>query len=115
MLSLQQMQEIANSQNVIFYKPGCPFCEAAQKLAEVLVQQQILNEYVVCVLDQDFDNQTLTQLVSPYGWQPDGQQSIAPKPQIFIGGQYVGGNFEFYKSTWNLGPNMPNLNNPMRF
>jgi glutaredoxin-related protein len=54
-------------------------------------------------------------LVSDSGWQPDGSQYVATKPQIFVDGQYIGGNFEFYNSKWNVGENMPNLMNPLRF
>jgi glutaredoxin len=115
MYDLQQLQEIVNNKNVIFNKIGCPFCIAAQKLAEVLVEQKVLDEYLVLTLNEDFDNQTLTELVSKNGWQPDGIQFIATKPQIFIQGQYVGGNFDFYKSSYNTGSGKPNLKNPMRF
>jgi glutaredoxin len=115
MLSLQEMQAIADSKNVIFYKRGCPFCVATQNLFDALANQQIVSQYVIYTLGQDFDNQTLTQLVASNGWLADGQQSVASKPQIFVDGQYIGGNFEFYKSKWNVAQDMPNLKNPMRF
>jgi glutaredoxin len=115
MLSFTQMQEIAKTQNVAFFKSNCPFCTASQKLIEALLESKILDSFDIYTLGQDFDNETLTDLVSSSGWQPDGVQSIASKPQIFVQGQYVGGNFEFYKSKWNIEENMPNLKNPMRF
>ena len=115
MLNKQQMEEISKIKNVIFYKQGCPFCVTAQKLADTLVEQKVLTEYSIYILGQDFDNQSLTELALASGWKPDGIQSIVPKPQIFIQGQYIGGNYEFYKSEWNVGKNMPNLKNPMRF
>lgn len=115
MLNIQQMQEIASTKNVIFYKLNCPFCIAAQKLADALVERNILKDYAIYTLGQDFDNSTLTELVSNNGWQPDGLQYTASKPQIFIQGEYINGNFEFYKSKWNLDEGMPNLKNPMRF
>jgi glutaredoxin len=115
MLTLKQLQEIAKIENVIFYKPFCPFCVATQKLMEELVKAGILDKYSIYILGEDFDNETLGQLATEAGWQPDGAQAYPSKPQIFIKGQYIGGNFEFYKSSWNVGEDQPNLRNPMRF
>jgi glutaredoxin len=115
MFSLSQMQEIAKSQNVAFFKQNCPFCTAAQKLIDALLESKVLDSFDVYMLSVDFDNETLTDLVCSSGWQPDGVQSTASKPQIFVQGQYIGGNFEFYKSEWNIGENNPNIKNPMRF
>jgi glutaredoxin len=115
MFTLTQMQEIAKTENVIFYKPFCPFCVAAQKLMEELVKGEILDKYSIYTLGEDFDNETLGQLASEAGWHPDGVQVYPSKPQIFVKGEYVGGNFEFYKASWNVGENRPNLKNPMRF
>jgi glutaredoxin len=115
MLNLQQMQEIANTQNAFFFKSSCPFCVSARTLADCLVDKKILDSYSVYFLDKDFNNETLTKLVLNNGWQPDGQQQIASKPQIFIKGEYIKGNAEFYKSKWNTGEGKTNLKNPMRF
>jgi glutaredoxin len=115
MLSLIQMQEIAKTQNVAFFKSNCPFCAASQILITTLLESKILDSFEIYMLNTDFDNKTLTDLVINSGWQPDGVQSIATKPQIFLEGQYIGGNFEFYNSKWNVGENMPGLKNPMRF
>jgi glutaredoxin len=115
MLSLQEMQQITRTQNVIFGKSNCRFCTSALMLMGNLVDQKILDSYFYYHLDEDFDNETLKELLLHNGWQPDGVQSTATKPQVFIRGQYIGRNFEFYKSKWNVGENMPNLKNPMRF
>jgi glutaredoxin len=115
MLTLQQMQDITKVQNVIFYKPNCPFCVAAQRLLDTLVAANILNEYSVYSLGEDYDNETLAQLALSSGWEPDGVQAFPSKPQIFVQAEYIGGNFELYKSRWNVGEGKPNLKNPMRF
>jgi len=32
---------------------------------------------------------------------------------VFTEGELIGGNLEFYKSKWNVGAEMPKLQNPM--
>jgi glutaredoxin len=115
MLTIVEMQAIAKSKNVIFYKQNCPFCTASQKLINQLLESKILDHFEVYILDKDFDNDSLGELAISIGWVPDGGQSYPSKPQIFVQGEYIGGNFEFYNSRWNVGQNMPNLKNPMRF
>ena len=115
MFSLLEMQKIAENQNTLFYKPNCPFCIASQGLLDQLVNLSLLDSYKIYTLNIDFNNQALTDLTCIYGWQPDGVQSVCTKPQIFIKGEYIGGNFEFYKSKWNVDAGYPNLKNPMRF
>jgi glutaredoxin len=115
MFNLQQMQEIANTKNVIFGKDSCRFCSSALILINRLVELKILNNFVYYHQGQEFDDAELKQLLLNNNWQPDGFPAHPTKPQIFIQGQYIGGNFEFYKSQWNVGENMPNLVNPMRF
>jgi glutaredoxin len=115
MLNLAQMQEIAKTQNVIFGKDNCRFCTSSVALMDILVEQKILDSYFYYELNVDFDNETLLQLVLKNGWQPEDIQSVATKPQIFIQGNYIGGNFDFYKSNWNVGENMPNIKNLLRF
>lgn len=124
MLSLQEMQIIAENENVIFYKPGCPFCVAAEKLIKELVELKIISDYKVYFLGIDFDNRNLTDLVKEHGWKTDAVQEFCTKPQIFFKNEYIGGNFEFYKSRWNLGEKetglindkiAPQKTNPMRF
>ena len=114
-LKVEQMQEIADSNYVMFFKTGCPFCNAAQVLFEALNESGAIDDYKVLVLDRDFENAELGQLARNNGWVADGGQDYPSKPQIFMKGEYIGGNFEFYKSTWNTGDGMPNLSNPMRF
>lgn len=131
MFTLDQMLEIAKSQNVIFYKVGCPFCAASEKLMKQLKEAGILKSFNIYYLDKDFDNDTLLELVNQFGWQPESHQQYPSKPQIFINEagstEYIGGNFEFYKSRWNIGFEngkielngssfeAPKLVNPMRF
>lgn len=115
MLNLQQIQEITKSQNVIFGKDNCRFCQASLALCNKLVELKIIDDFVYLNQDQDFDNLTLKQLLLEYNWQPQEFQNTPTKPQVFVQGRYVGDNFEFYKSKWNLGPDMPGLVNPMRF
>ncbi len=103
MLTLEQMQEIAKTENVIFYKQNCPFCKASEYLFEELNKLGIVEDFSVYYLGEDFDNLTLTNLVKGFGWEPDGYQEVCTKPQIFIYGEYIGGNREFYDSKWNIG------------
>ncbi len=114
-LTLEQMQEIANTKNVIFFKNGCPFCHASIVLLDALKELGKIDDYTICVLDKNFENAKLGQLARNNGWVADGGQDYPSKPQIFVKGEYIGGNFEFYKSDWNIGEGMPNLKNPMRF
>lgn len=114
-LSLAQMQELANSHYIIFAKESCRFCDASKILFEELKKQEIINNFTIRMLDEDFDNETLCQLVMNNGWLADGGQQYPSKPQIFMKGEYIGGNFEFYKSHWNVGQAKPNLKNPFRF
>jgi len=109
------LDEIKNQDLVAFFKPGCPFCSASKDLIQTLKDQNILSKVVIYTLDEDFTNETLLEIVNNFGWKPDGIQQYPTKPQIFVKSQYFGGNSDFYKSTWNLGRNMPNLQNPMRF
>jgi glutaredoxin len=128
MLNLEQMQEIAKTENVIFYKPNCPFCKASEYLFEEIHKLGIVEDFSVYMLGEDFDNQTLTSLVTSFGWEPDGYQEVCTKPQVFVSGEYVGGNREFYESKWNLGLDnsgkilvdgeeyhTPSIKNPMNF
>ena len=115
MFTFIQMQEIAQTNYVIFAKNNCPFCTASIKLLDNLVSIGQIKTYLKYTIGEDFDDATLGQLSLWAGWKPDGGQSYPSKPQIFMKGQYIGGNFEFYKSDWNNGINKPNLINPMRF
>jgi len=128
MLNIDQLKDIAKNENVIFYKPGCPFCKASEELFRELVEVGAIEEYSVYQLGEDFNNEELTDLVKEFGWKPDGYQEVASKPQIFIEGQYIGGNRELYISKWNIGEGETskikvgdeeidalNLPNPMRF
>jgi glutaredoxin len=114
-LTLTEMQNLADTKNVLFMKNHCPFCHAAQKLVEVMKDQGVIDAYDIFTLDTDFDNDTLGELARNNGWVADGGQNFPSKPQIFFKGQYIGGNFELYKSKWNMGEGKPNLVNPMRF
>ena len=115
LLTVEQMQEIADNNYVIFFKNGCPFCHASVVLFEALKESGKITDYTKYILDTDFENSELGQLARNNGWVADGGQDYPSKPQIFMKGEYIGGNFEFYKSDWNIGEGMPNLKNPMRF
>ena len=114
-LTVEQMQEIADNNYVMFFKTGCPFCHAAEVLFIALKESGKIDDYKICILNKDFENMELGKLARNNGWIADGGQDCPSKPQIFMKGDYVGGNFEFYKSAWNIGEGMPNLKNPMRF
>ena len=116
MFNLVQLNNITKTENVIFYKLNCPFCVATENL--------FISNYKVYFLGADFNNQDLTELVKEQGWKPDDYQEVGTKPQIFINGEYVGGNNELYLSKWNLGEqstgkigdkDAPKMTNPMRF
>jgi glutaredoxin len=131
MLSSNQMLEIAQTENVIFYKPGCPFCAASEVLFKKLQELKIVGDFKIYQLNTDFDNDLILELVKKFDWQPESHQSYPSKPQIFINEagktEYIGGNFEFYKSRYNLGDKdgkievngktyeAANLTNPMKF
>ena len=128
MLTLDQMREIAKTQNVIFYKLDCPFCGASDKLFTAMVEKGIVENYNKYYLNKDFTDEMLTDLVKEFGWVGGEYQLNCTKPQIFVQGEYIGGNFELYKSKWNKGVDesgkleiagvekeTPNLTNPMRF
>lgn len=127
MLSLNELETIANTKNVIFYKPGCPYCAASKKLMDELKNIDAISEYEIYYLDQDFDNRTLTELVEKFGWHKTNPLRNHPtKPQIFINEtgetEYIPGNDVFYKSKWNTAGEIevnnkristPNWPNPM--
>lgn len=109
---------------VIFYKPGCPFCAAAEKLLNELTANGIIEGYSTIYVEDDISNPELKEIVTEFGWSPDSHQQFPTKPQIFVRSEYVGGNSEFYKSKWNLAEELeidgeklktPNLKNPMAF
>jgi glutaredoxin len=123
-MTLEEMRKIAQNENVIFYKPGCPFCVAAENFFKKLVELSIIPNYKIYLLGSAFNNQDLTTLVKEYGWQPDGYQEVCTKPQIFVNGEYIGGNRELHLSKWNVGEgntgkirniDAPKMSNPMRF
>jgi glutaredoxin len=129
MKTLDQLRTIAKTENVIFYKRGCPFCSASEKLFNHLKETGIIDTFEMYYLNEDFTDEQLTELVSEFGWQPSSQYQLnCTKPQIFIQSEYIGGNFELHKSKWNLGHentgklevggehrDTPQLTNPMRF
>jgi glutaredoxin len=109
MLNLQDLQKLSTSDNLLLYKPGCPFCKATEELFEKLIELGIVSGFTVKYLGDDFDNETLLELVSGYGWEPKSEGQFPSKPQIFInqGGksEHFAGNDKFYQSRWNLGDN----------
>ncbi len=129
MLNLQDLQELAGKENLILFKQGCPYCKASEELLEKLVEEKVLDGYTVKYLGEDFDNETLLELVTEYGFVPSYEGQHPSKPQIFINEagstEYFGGNDKFYESRWNLGDDWsgeirfdgrnyqtPNLENP---
>ena len=114
-MTLQEATVEASTKYVLFSKVGCPFCTAALVLMSKLLENKIIPGYVTYTIDREISNQTLLLLGLEYGWKADGEQPFPSKPQIFMKGEYIGGNSDFYNSKWNLGENMPNLKNPMRF
>ena len=105
MHDLPKLQDIVTKNNIIFYKLHCNFCDSSKMLLDMLVEAGIIDKYHALLVGEDYDERDLTELVKIYGWEPDGYQLIATKPQIFLGGGYVGGNSELYQSKWNLGDN----------
>jgi glutaredoxin len=107
MFTLDQARQIATTKNVIFYKPGCPYCQATEQLFQNLISKGILPNYEVYYLGQDFDNETLTELVSEFDWKPKYPGAVPTKPQVFLNlrGQteHFAGNDFFYASEWNMG------------
>ena len=107
MFSLSEMQAIAKSQNVIFYKPGCPYCAATEELFRELKELGAIDSYEVYYVGRDFDNQTLKNLCTGFGWSDQTVSGFPTKPQIFMntedGTEYFAGNAAFNQSSWNLG------------
>jgi len=106
------IDEINSGTNVAFFKPGCPFCHAAQELIDILVENKLTAPFTIYNLGVDFDNDTLLDVAHAFNWQPDGIQQYPTKPQIFVEGEFIGGNSEFYTSRWNMGEGMPQQKNP---
>ena len=120
------LKDLIKNQNeaVIFYKSGCPFCASSEKLLNELTANGTIEGYSTIYVENDISNPELKEIVKEYGWIPDSHQEFPSKPQIFIRGEYVGGNSEFHKSKWNVGGEIdingekiqtPNLKNPMAF
>jgi glutaredoxin len=109
MFTLPQLQTISQMENVIFYKPNCPFCFATRVLFDRLVKDKVLESYSVYIIDTDFDNPTFAEFIQTKGWSPTAASPYPSKPQIFIKGEYIAGNADFYNSKWNKGNGMPNL------
>lgn len=119
------IQKILTEKNILFYKPGCPYCEASQRLMEALIESEIIQEYSVYYVHPsgDLTNDVLKETVSELGWS-GSQRNYPTKPQVFVHGEYVGGNDDFYNSKWNIGfqgmiqvegekRETPELNNPL--
>jgi glutaredoxin len=103
---------VKNEKNVMFSKPGCPFCSASYKLLDHLVETGVIEGYSKYYNTGDYTNEELTELVTEYGWEKESEyQNNCTKPQIFLEGEFVGGNHELYLSKWNK----ENFKNPMRF
>ena len=118
------MQNQNLNKALIFYKRGCPFCQASEKLLQELVGRGLTESYEKILVEEDIDNLSLKKICDVFGWQPNGYQNYPSKPQIFINGAYINGNSDFYKSIWNSGQKIeiqgqqiqtPNLQNPMKF
>jgi glutaredoxin len=110
---MTRLQKIVqDNQNIIFSKPGCPFCSASYILLDNLVKTGAISKYTKYYNLADYKNEELTELVSSYGWQKESEyQDNCTKPQIFLNGEFIGGNRELYLSKWNK----DGLKNPMRF
>jgi glutaredoxin len=105
-------QIVKDDKNVMFSKPGCPFCAASYVLLDELVKQGVIPNYTKYFNVGDFSDPELTELVTEYGWQKESEYQVnCTKPQIFINGEYIGGNWELYLSKWNI----TGLKNPMPF
>jgi len=107
------IQKISANQSLAMFKPGCPYCTATKTLIEALAETGVVTDFSIFILDTDFTNETLLAVSEHFGWQPNGFQNYPSKPQVFIQGELIGGNLEFYKSKWNTGEGMPNMPNPM--
>ena len=107
------IQKISAKEPLAMFKPGCPYCTATKTLIEALAETGVVTDFSIFVLDTDFTNQTLLEVSQHFGWQSEGHQIYPSKPQVFIEGELIGGNSEFYKSKWNTGEGMPNMQNPM--
>jgi len=107
------IQIISAKSPLAMLKPGCPFCIASKSLIKALADTGIITNFLIVTLGTDFDNETLLEVSSHFGWQSEGYKNYPSKPQVFIDGEYIGGNSEFYQSKWNVGAGMPKLQNPM--
>ena len=107
------IQKISAKEPLAMFKPGCPYCTATKSLIDVLTETGIITDFSIFTLGTDFTNETLLEVCLHFGWQSEGFQNYPSKPQVFIEGELIGGNLEFYKSKWNVGAEMPKLQNPM--
>ncbi|NJK71138.1 MAG: hypothetical protein HC932_02665 [Thermales bacterium] len=54
-------------------------------------------------MDIDFSLVELKNLLENYDWEPTDSSDLVSLPQIYIQGEYIGGNNDFYKSKYNEG------------
>lgn len=118
---------LANQENILFVKESCAFCSTTKKLASKLEETKILKPFEIFTLDIDFSLVELKNLLKNYGWKPTDSSDLVSLPQIYIQGEYIGGNNDFYKSKYNEGDEnnqievdgklikTPNKINPMNF
>ena len=96
-MSMQQLEQwIRKDQNVLFIKPGCPYCARAIEHAKKLRSSGKIKDFTTYTVEKDFSNRDLGNLVDKNRGrvQSDG---TATKPQVFIGGRYVGDSEAFLK------------------
>ena len=108
---IQLTQLLETNPNIIFTKNNCPFCVASTKLLDYLVANKAIENYLVLTLDKDFDNETLRDFVTDFGWNQVGW-NYPTKPQTFLQGKFVGDNKALYNSTINQKLSSP-IKNPM--
>jgi glutaredoxin len=105
MTTAQAWIDKISQENIIFYKPDCEYCAASKDLFDRLIDDEIMDNYSIYYVhrDQDISNMDLKEVVQHFGWEAQDEDAIPSRPQIFIDGQLIGGNEDFYNSRWNLG------------
>ncbi len=91
--------------NVLFVKRDCGHCSAATKLADRLVRFGLIPDFKEFYLNEDYDISDLTELVLEFGHTLPEDKDNCSTPQVFIDGEYIGVNNDFYRSKWNKGEN----------
>jgi glutaredoxin-related protein len=103
MQSVDQLRIIAKQNYTLFFKYGCKYSKAAMELLQKLKETGVIDSFELLILGDHYDEKGITTLCEDYGIHPSGYNTKVTIPQVFMKGEYIGGNDKFYGSRWNTG------------